>query len=39
MAPIIYKTEGEEIAKRLWEETMTELSFAGVEDIINAISN
>lgn len=39
MAPIVYKPEGEELAKRLWEETMAELSFAGVRDIIKEISN
>ncbi|KAI0387564.1 hypothetical protein F5Y04DRAFT_7383 [Hypomontagnella monticulosa] len=39
MAPIIYKPEGEEIAKRLWEETMAELSFARVQDIVEEISN
>ncbi|KAI0006453.1 hypothetical protein F4779DRAFT_21157 [Xylariaceae sp. FL0662B] len=38
MAPIIYKPEGEEIAKLLWKETMDELSFAGVEDIIGQFS-
>ena len=33
MAPIIYKSEGERIAKKLWDELMDELSFAGVRDI------
>ncbi|RYP55561.1 hypothetical protein DL769_010118 [Monosporascus sp. CRB-8-3] len=33
-APIIYKPEGEEISKRLWDETMGELSFAGVQEIV-----
>ncbi|KAK0622037.1 putative short-chain dehydrogenase [Bombardia bombarda] len=34
MAPIIYRPDGEEIAKLLWDETMAELSFAGVEAVI-----
>ncbi|RYP08516.1 hypothetical protein DL764_001847 [Monosporascus ibericus] len=33
-APIIYKPEGEEISKRLWDETMGELSFASVQEIV-----
>ncbi|KAI1075565.1 hypothetical protein F5B20DRAFT_379308 [Whalleya microplaca] len=37
MAPIIYKPEGEEIAKIIWKETMDELSFAGVSDIIQQL--
>ncbi|RYP82407.1 hypothetical protein DL770_005588 [Monosporascus sp. CRB-9-2] len=36
-APIIYKPEGEEISKRLWDETMGELSFAGVQEIVAAL--
>ncbi|RSM03602.1 hypothetical protein CDV31_010399 [Fusarium ambrosium] len=35
MAPIAYKTEGLRLAKQLYEETLDELSFAGVRDIIN----
>ncbi|KAI8650134.1 hypothetical protein NCS56_01465300 [Fusarium sp. Ph1] len=35
MAPIVYKTEGLRLAKQLYEETLDELSFAGVRDIIN----
>lgn len=35
-APIIYTAEGEQIAKRLWSETMEELSFAGVQEIVDA---
>ncbi|KAK2607549.1 hypothetical protein N8I77_006213 [Diaporthe amygdali] len=35
-APIIYTAEGEQIAKRLWRETLEELSFAGIEDIVKA---
>jgi hypothetical protein len=38
MAPIIYKPEGLRIAKLLWQETMQELSFAGVEEIIEGLS-
>ncbi|KIA75779.1 hypothetical protein HK57_00393 [Aspergillus ustus] len=36
-APIIYKIEGERIAKRLWEETLSELAFAGVEECIQEL--
>jgi hypothetical protein len=36
MAPFVYSTEGETIAKRLWQETMDELAFAGVVDIIKS---
>ncbi|RDW93457.1 putative Short-chain dehydrogenase family protein [Aspergillus mulundensis] len=39
MAPFVYKPEGEKIAKRLWQETMDELAFAGVTDIINSFSS
>lgn len=35
-APIVYTTEGEQIAKRLWRETMEELSFAEVQGIVDA---
>ncbi|KAI1277675.1 hypothetical protein F5Y07DRAFT_362560 [Xylaria sp. FL0933] len=38
MAPIVYTAEGKQMAQRLWKETMSELSFAGVEDIIDALS-
>ncbi|KAL4940695.1 hypothetical protein BDV06DRAFT_17251 [Aspergillus oleicola] len=38
MAPFVYKPEGEKVAKRLWRETMDELAFAGVEDILNVLS-
>jgi len=34
MAPLVYKPQGQEVAKRLWEETLNELEFAGVRDII-----
>jgi hypothetical protein len=35
MAPIVYKSEGLRFAKQLYEETLDELSFAGVRDTIN----
>lgn len=35
-APIVYTAEGEGIAKRLWRETMKELSFAEVQGIVDA---
>ncbi|KAH8159955.1 hypothetical protein CIB48_g8288 [Xylaria polymorpha] len=37
-SPIIYKTEGLKIAEVLWQETMEELSFAGVDGIIKSLS-
>lgn len=37
MAPIVYTAEGREISERLWKETMAELSFAGVENILKEI--
>ncbi|KAI0879963.1 NAD(P)-binding protein [Annulohypoxylon maeteangense] len=38
MPPIIYKPEGLRLAKQLYEETLDELSFAGLRDIINQVS-
>lgn len=38
MAPIVYKPEGQRIAKLLWEETLDEFSFAGVRDVIDGIT-
>ncbi|KAI0486794.1 hypothetical protein F4859DRAFT_466938 [Xylaria cf. heliscus] len=38
MAPIVYTAEGERMAQSLWKETMSELSFAGVEDVIEDLS-
>ncbi|ROV93882.1 hypothetical protein VPNG_09496 [Cytospora leucostoma] len=38
MAPILYTSEGKEVSERLWKETMAELSFAKVEDIVTAVS-
>jgi len=39
MAPLIYRPEGENIAKQLWEETMTELSFAKVREVIHEVAS
>ncbi|KAK4196479.1 short chain dehydrogenase [Triangularia verruculosa] len=38
MAPIIYTSEGERISAQLWKETMEELEFAKVEDIMNSLN-
>jgi hypothetical protein len=38
MAPLIYKPDGEQLIKRLWKETMDELAFANVEDILQNLS-
>ena len=38
LAPIIYSEEGKKISEQLWKETMEELAFAKVEEIIKAIS-
>ncbi|TRX88704.1 hypothetical protein FHL15_010376 [Xylaria flabelliformis] len=38
MAPVVYTADGERMAQSLWKETMGELSFAGVEDVIEALS-
>ncbi|KAL4781606.1 hypothetical protein BJX76DRAFT_363476 [Aspergillus varians] len=38
MAPFVYKPQGQKIAKQLWRETMDELSFARVEDIVKGLS-
>ncbi|KAH0489954.1 hypothetical protein TgHK011_001442 [Trichoderma gracile] len=39
MAPIIYKSEAQEIGKQLWDETMAELSFAHLEEAIQEVVN
>ncbi|KAH8588212.1 retinol dehydrogenase 12 [Bisporella sp. PMI_857] len=39
MAPIVYKVEGQKIAAQLWQETMDDLAFANVTDIIKDMSN
>ncbi|RYP60255.1 hypothetical protein DL769_008189 [Monosporascus sp. CRB-8-3] len=38
MAPITYTEEGKKISERLWTETMAELSFAKVQDIVDELS-
>ncbi len=38
MAVIAYKPEGLRLAKQLYEETLDELSFAGVRSIVDEIS-
>jgi hypothetical protein len=38
MSPIVYKAEGREVAKRLYEETLDELAFAGVKDIMSGFA-
>lgn len=37
-APLVYTAEGGQVARRLWGETMHELSFAGVDDIVHAFN-
>ncbi|KAI0838970.1 NAD(P)-binding protein [Hypoxylon sp. FL0890] len=38
LAPLKYKPEGARAAKLLWDEMMTELSFAGIESILDELS-
>ncbi|KAI5854499.1 hypothetical protein GGS23DRAFT_619752 [Durotheca rogersii] len=38
MAPFVYTPEGQRVAKQLYEETLDELAFAGVRDIIDGLS-
>ncbi|KAK8101792.1 short-chain dehydrogenase [Apiospora kogelbergensis] len=38
-SPIVYQPKGKLISERLWRETMLELSFANVEDIIRQAGN
>jgi hypothetical protein len=38
MTPIVYKPEGLRLSKQLYEETLDELSFAGVRGIVDEIS-
>lgn len=35
-APLVYSAEGGRVARRLWTETIHELSFAGVDDIVKS---
>ena len=37
MAPLVYKPEGQTIAERLWKETLDELAFAKVADVVRAL--
>jgi hypothetical protein len=37
MAPLVYKEEGKEIAKVLWDETMNELAFANIAETIEQL--
>ncbi|KAI0599690.1 hypothetical protein F4775DRAFT_599884 [Biscogniauxia sp. FL1348] len=39
MPPLVYTSEGEKVAQRLWSETMRELSFAGVRDIVEGLGS
>lgn len=39
MAPIIYTEEGERISAQVWQETLEELSFANVEDIVSDVAS
>ncbi|KAI1172186.1 NAD(P)-binding protein [Nemania sp. FL0916] len=38
-APIVYTPEGRQMAEKLWKETMSELSFAGVEDVVQTLGH
>jgi hypothetical protein len=35
---MMYTPEGQKTTERLWEETLDELNFAGVKEIINSMS-
>lgn len=37
-APFVYQSKGQEIAERLWQETMDELAFANVSGVIKELS-
>ncbi|EFE32143.1 short-chain dehydrogenase/reductase family protein, putative [Trichophyton benhamiae CBS 112371] len=39
MAPFVYTDKGKEVAELLWEETMTEFSFANVSEVLENLSN
>ncbi|KAK7756578.1 hypothetical protein SLS62_001415 [Diatrype stigma] len=39
MAPIVYTSQGKDIAEVVWQETMAELNFAHVKDIIKELGN
>lgn len=36
---ILYTPEGEKVAQKVWKETLEELSFAGVDQIIQELSS
>lgn len=38
MAPILYQPEGKIISKRLWSETLEELSFANAATVLDVLS-
>ncbi|UKZ78261.1 hypothetical protein TrVFT333_005997 [Trichoderma virens FT-333] len=38
MAPLVYEPEGEKIAEKVWRETMNELAFANVADLVSSLS-
>jgi len=38
LAPIVYESEGERLAQKLWEETMNEFAFAKAADIVHSLS-
>ncbi|KAI1264615.1 NAD(P)-binding protein [Xylariaceae sp. FL1019] len=37
MAPFVYQPEGQRVAETLWQETMSELAFAGAEDVLKSL--
>lgn len=39
MAPFVYSDEAKVVSQRLWKETMDELSFAGVDRVLEEISS
>lgn len=38
MAPVLYKPEGKDISKRLWSETLEQLSFAHAAAVLDALN-
>ncbi|KAM7210593.1 short-chain dehydrogenase/reductase SDR [Rhypophila decipiens] len=39
LAPIIYRPEGNQISEKLWQETLAEFKFTGVEEILNSLAH
>ncbi|KAI1261131.1 NAD(P)-binding protein [Xylariaceae sp. FL1019] len=39
MAPFVYKPDNDRITPKLWQETMAEFSFAGIEGIVEGLSS